>query len=164
MSWSNRDWDRKNANSLFKRRFHGRRRSAITSLIAVVRRLVRVMCFKTGGVDLRGGAVGQFARILHWSVRIIYWYMYPIAAFKKSILFLLICTSGAVPLWFTLILFFFNFWICLKYRKISKISLRAYIFQRPFFEGLIFFFLGGGGLNSERLTYGGKFAFQNRLG
>ena len=52
--------------------------------------------------------------------------------------------------------------ICLKnklslkinYRKIPKISPRAYIFQRPFLRGL---FLKG-------LIYGGKFAFQNRLG
>ena len=36
-----------------------------------------------------------------------------------------------------------------RYRKIPKISPGAYIFQRPFFEGLM---------------YGGKFAFQNRLG
>ena len=36
-----------------------------------------------------------------------------------------------------------------RYRKIPKISPWAYIFQRPFFEGL---------------KYGGKFAFQNRLG
>ena len=35
------------------------------------------------------------------------------------------------------------------YCKIPKISPGAYIFQRPFFEGLI---------------YGGKFAFQTRLG
>ena len=40
------------------------------------------------------------------------------------------------------------------YRKISKISPGAYIFQRPFLRG---FFLEG-------LIYGGKFAFQNRLG
>ena len=44
---------------------------------------------------------------------------------------------------------------------IPKISPGAYIFQRPFlsalfFEGLI--------LQSEGLIYGGKFAFQNRLG
>ena len=46
-----------------------------------------------------------------------------------------------------------------KYRKIPKIIPGAYIFQRPFLRGL---FLGG--LYSERLIYGGKFAFQNRLG
>ena len=42
------------------------------------------------------------------------------------------------------------------YRKISKISHGAYIFQRPFLRGL---FLEG--LYSEGLIYGGKFAFQN---
>ena len=48
-----------------------------------------------------------------------------------------------------------------KYRKIPKISPEAgggggggYIFQRPFLRGLF----------SEGLIYGGKFAFQNRLG
>ena len=41
-----------------------------------------------------------------------------------------------------------------SYRKIPKISHGAYIFQRPFLRGL---FLKG-------LIYGGKFAFQNRLG
>ena len=41
-----------------------------------------------------------------------------------------------------------------KYCKIPNISPGAYIFQRPFFEGL--FFLKG-------LSYGGKFEFQNRL-
>ena len=40
------------------------------------------------------------------------------------------------------------------YRKIPKISPGAYIFQRPFFSGLFL----------EGLIYGGKFAFQNRLG
>ena len=40
------------------------------------------------------------------------------------------------------------------YRKIPKISPGAYIFQRPFLRGLY----------SERLMYGGKFAFKNRLG
>ena len=40
------------------------------------------------------------------------------------------------------------------YRKIPKISPGAYIFQRPFLRGLY----------SEGLIYGGKFAFQNRLG
>ena len=40
------------------------------------------------------------------------------------------------------------------FRKIPKISPRAYIFQRPFLRGLY----------SEGLIYGGKFAFQNRLG
>ena len=39
------------------------------------------------------------------------------------------------------------------YRKIPKISLGAYIFQRPFLRGLY----------SEGLIYGRKFAFQNRL-
>ena len=33
-------------------------------------------------------------------------------------------------------------------------------FSKALFEGLIF----GGGLYSEGLIYGGKFAFQNRLG
>ena len=42
----------------------------------------------------------------------------------------------------------------LTYRKILKISSRAYIFQRPFLRGL----------NLEGLICGGKFAFQNRLG
>ena len=41
-----------------------------------------------------------------------------------------------------------------KYRKIPKISPRAYIFQRPFLRGLFL----------EGLIYGGIFAFQNRLG
>jgi len=46
-----------------------------------------------------------------------------------------------------------------KYRKIPKISPRAYIFQRPFLRGLFL----------EGLIFGGaylwrKFAFQNRLG
>ena len=41
----------------------------------------------------------------------------------------------------------------LTYRKIPKISARAYIFQRPFLRGLY----------SEGLMYGGKFASQNRL-
>ena len=40
------------------------------------------------------------------------------------------------------------------YRKIPKISPGAYIFQRPFLRGLY----------SEGRIYGGKFAFQNRLG
>ena len=38
------------------------------------------------------------------------------------------------------------------YRKILKISLRDYIFQRPFLRGLIL----------EGLIYGEKFAFQNQ--
>ena len=41
----------------------------------------------------------------------------------------------------------------LGYRKIPKISPGAYIFQRPFLKGLFV----------EGLTYGGKYAFQNRL-
>ena len=40
------------------------------------------------------------------------------------------------------------------YRKIPQISPGIYIFQRPFLRGL----------HSEGLIYGGKFAFQNRLG
>ena len=40
------------------------------------------------------------------------------------------------------------------YRKIPKISLGAYIFQRPFLRGLFL----------EGLIYERKFAFQNRLG
>ena len=40
-----------------------------------------------------------------------------------------------------------------KYRKIPKISPGAYIFPSPFLRGLY----------SEGLTYGGKFAFQNRV-
>ena len=39
-------------------------------------------------------------------------------------------------------------------RKISKISYGAYIFQRLFLRGLY----------SDGLIYGGKFAFQNRVG
>ena len=42
----------------------------------------------------------------------------------------------------------------LGYRKIPKISPGAYIFQRPFLKGLFM----------EGLIYGGKDAFQNRLG
>ena len=42
----------------------------------------------------------------------------------------------------------------LYYLKILKISPWAYIFQRPFLRGLFL----------EGLIYGGKFAFQNRLG
>ena len=41
-----------------------------------------------------------------------------------------------------------------KYRKIPKISLGAYIFQRFFLRGFY----------SERFMYGGKSAFKNRLG
>ena len=41
-----------------------------------------------------------------------------------------------------------------NYLKILKISPGAYIFQRPFLRGLFV----------EGLIYGGKFAFQNRLG
>ena len=40
------------------------------------------------------------------------------------------------------------------YRKIPKIIPEAYIFQRPFLRGLFL----------EGLIFGGKFAFQNRLG
>ena len=39
------------------------------------------------------------------------------------------------------------------YRKIPKVSPRAYIFQRPFLRGLY----------SEGLIYGGKFAFLNLI-
>ena len=42
----------------------------------------------------------------------------------------------------------------LVYRKIPKISPGTYIFQRPFLKGLFM----------EGLIYGGKYAFQNRLG
>ena len=42
----------------------------------------------------------------------------------------------------------------MKYRKNSKISPGDNIFQRPFLKGLFL----------EGLIYGGKFAFQNRLG
>ena len=42
----------------------------------------------------------------------------------------------------------------LGYRKIPKLNPGAYIFQRPFLRGL----------SLEGLTYGGKDAFQNRLG
>ena len=42
----------------------------------------------------------------------------------------------------------------LAYRKIPKISPGDYIFQRPFLRSL----------SLEGLTYGGKDAFQNRLG
>ena len=41
-----------------------------------------------------------------------------------------------------------------KYSKIPKISPGDYIFQRPFLRGLFL----------EGLIFGGKFAFQNRLG
>ena len=41
-----------------------------------------------------------------------------------------------------------------EYRKIPKISPGAYISQRPFSKDLFL----------EGLIYGGKFAFQNRLG
>ena len=41
-----------------------------------------------------------------------------------------------------------------KYRKIPKIRLGAYIFQRPFLRGLY----------SEGLIFGGTFTFQTRLG
>ena len=41
-----------------------------------------------------------------------------------------------------------------SYRKIPKVSPRAYIFQKPFLRGLFL----------EGLLYAGKFAFQNRLG
>ena len=41
-----------------------------------------------------------------------------------------------------------------EYRKIPKISPGDYILQRPFLRGLFL----------EVLMYGGKFAFQNRLG
>ena len=41
------------------------------------------------------------------------------------------------------------------YRKIPKISPGAYILQRPFLRGLFL---------EEALIYGGKCAFQNRLG
>ena len=41
-----------------------------------------------------------------------------------------------------------------RYRKIPKISAGAYIFQRPFLRGLFL----------EGRIYGGKLAFQNRLG
>ena len=42
----------------------------------------------------------------------------------------------------------------IMYRKILNISPGAYIFSRPFLWGLF----------SEGLTYGGKFALQNRRG
>ena len=42
----------------------------------------------------------------------------------------------------------------MEYRKISKINPGAYIFQRLFLRGLFL----------EGVIYGGKFAFQNRLG
>ena len=42
----------------------------------------------------------------------------------------------------------------LVYRKIPKISPGTYIFQRPFLKGLFM----------EGLIYGGKYAFQYRLG
>ena len=47
-----------------------------------------------------------------------------------------------------------------RYHKIPKISLGAYIFQRPFLGGLIF----GRGIYSEGLIIGGKFTLQNWLG
>ena len=48
----------------------------------------------------------------------------------------------------------------MTYRKIPKISPGAYIFQRPFLRGL---FLEGLIFRGAYI-YGGKFAFQNRLG
>ena len=45
------------------------------------------------------------------------------------------------------------------YSKIPKINRGAYIFQRPLLRGLF-----SEGLYSEGLVYGGKLAFQNRLG
>ena len=50
--------------------------------------------------------------------------------------------------------FTYELTVVLKYRKIPKISPGAYIFQRPFLRGL----------HWEGLIYGGKVAFQNRLG
>ena len=54
----------------------------------------------------------------------------------------LVCQSHLLPL------------SAFNYRKILKISPKAYIFQRPFLRGLFL----------EGLIYGGKFAFPNRLG
>ena len=56
--------------------------------------------------------------------------------------------------WFSLCIRRTSIELTKKYRKIPKISLGAYIFQRPFLRGLY----------SEGLIYGGKFAFQNQLG
>ena len=44
--------------------------------------------------------------------------------------------------------------LSITYHKNPKISPGAYIFRRPFLRGLFL----------EGLMYGGKFAFQNRLG
>ena len=54
----------------------------------------------------------------------------------------------------------------MRYRKIPKISPGAYIFQRPFFRGLFLeaLIFAGAKSHKEGLIYGGKFAFQNRLG
>ena len=52
------------------------------------------------------------------------------------------------------VLFIPSFHVLIGYRKIPKISPGAYIFQRLFLRGLFL----------EGLIYGGKFAFQNRLG
>ena len=52
------------------------------------------------------------------------------------------------------IFFYFSFQSGENYRKIPKISPGAYILQRPFLRGLFL----------EGLIFGGKFAFQNRLG
>ena len=58
-----------------------------------------------------------------------------------------------------------GFSLSVRYRKIPKISPGAYFFSKALFEGLIF---GAAyirrGLYSEKLIYGGKFVFQNRLG
>ena len=56
-----------------------------------------------------------------------------------------------------------------KHHKIPKISLGAYIFQRPFLRGLFLEGLIYGGKFvfqklSARLILGGKFVSQNRLG
>ena len=60
---------------------------------------------------------------------------------------------------FVFSLFVFSLFVFYIYRKNPKISPGAYIFQRPFLRGLFM-----EGLYSEGLIYGGKFAFQNRLG
>ena len=59
---------------------------------------------------------------------------------------------------FGVIVAFEGLFLCFEfgilYRKMPKIRPGAYIFQRPFLRGLFL----------EGLMYGGKFAFQNRLG
>ena len=59
---------------------------------------------------------------------------------------------------FIIIIITFTF-MCKEIQKIQKITSGDYIFQRTI---LLAYFWHG--LSSEGLTYGGKFAFKNRLG